>query len=145
MKRKELFQKTTKILVDAFLNDKLTAGSCSACAVGNICGGNSAWSDLFYTAPGKKQHFNSRSLGRDYVMKVINSTGYHYKELMKIEYAFEANTDIDSLSYSLEDKKDILEDQFNGLMAVIDVLMEIHECKDPIEKENFKQQLLTKF
>lgn len=36
MKNKELFERTTKVWINAFLNGTLASGHCAACAVGNL-------------------------------------------------------------------------------------------------------------
>ena len=43
MNRIELYNKTTTTLLNAYKNGTLFHGDCSACAVGNICGGNPSW------------------------------------------------------------------------------------------------------
>ena len=195
MKNKELFEKTTKILIDAFMNETLAKGDCAACAVGNMVAANIGckpmivdalsnltsrnkkkeiqvtptykyfrfsklitqkeviyanpsftvriWGRAFYTS-NRHQKFDEAWLSHYIVSQTIKATGYNYKELMRIEKTFETNTRISLQVYSIYDKKAILEDQFNGLMAVMDVLMDIHECDDNSVKEDFKNTLLTK-
>lgn len=61
--------------------------------------------------------------------KLFSSTGYTVFELAKIEFAFEFGDIVDSD----EDTR-----QINGLMSVIDTLMQIHECTE-VEANEAKQ------
>ena len=118
MKNEKLYQKTVDILVQAYFNDTLEHTKCHACVVGNLCGGKSAWSEVFMTAWGEQTLVKSRYVGE--AKKQIDGTGYSLKQLMKIEFAFETADEGDSQD----------EWMFNGLMAVIDVLDKIHENKN---------------
>lgn len=60
MNRPELYQKTVDLLLDAYNTDQLKHGDCTACAVGNICGGNDNWRFLFVT-PNNKQEKADRN------------------------------------------------------------------------------------
>jgi hypothetical protein len=155
------FEQTVDVLVKAFLNDTLMHGNCFACAVGNLvasglgcavirkAGNHLSWSNgMNYPAmsgylvqgwgaafttdsrndEGKKvQEIDKYSLKVPIVKEQIKATGYKWQELAKIEFAFEA------ADYgSGED-----EWMFNGLMAVVDVLAEIHNV-DLSEKESAK-------
>jgi hypothetical protein len=64
----------------------------------------------------------------------IDATGYTWQELARIEYAFERAP----MSYTRE------EHVFNGLMAVIDVLSQIHEVNETTKtavKQSFAKAL----
>ena len=147
MKNKELFTKTVNILVDAYFKNTLQHGNCAACAVGNIIACNmgikfriSAVCDGFYTWDGLKvswnkvfvtpfnhqQHneFNYEGEAKEQ----IDSTGYTWQELAKVEFAFET-------AYEGKSEDDYM---FNGLMSVVDVLIEIHEGNET-EKETAKE------
>ena len=132
MKNKELFEKTVGILVNAYQNDTLRHSMCSACAVGNIVAANLKytinttwcfswvekpvnWWRVFMTSDGRQQITTIDYKGK--AKEEIDSTGYTWKELAKIEYAFE------TASKGSNDD----EWMFNGLLAVYDVLCEIHE------------------
>ena len=68
-------------------------------------------------------------------MQCIERTGYTTDELIKIETAFESNTKIYWHKYPFTQKNEIMQDQFNGLMAVVEVL-----CKlDNIEPTEYKK------
>ncbi len=131
MKNEQLYHKTVNTLVEAYFKDELAHGKCNACAVRNICG-FSEWKWVFCTDPeGQKirPDFYNRNL--DGCKDLIDSTGYTWQELAKIEYAFETaprgNSDEDWM--------------FNGLMAVVEVLDIIHENTDT----NITTQTKTKF
>lgn len=55
----------------------------------------------------------------------INEAGYTTDEFAIIETAFEKNTRIDAIAYMQTTEEAILEDQYNGLCAVVDVLMKL--------------------
>lgn len=143
------FHHSVNVLVVAYINGTLEHGKCSRCAVGNILGGWE-WARIFLTvshtadgaitdqiqlAAGKDEvidqglftyHTFKVSLLRPVVLEqkkrgeeLIARSGYSKEELMKIEWAFE--------SVRMEKKDhDSDEDMFNGLMAVVDVLADIH-------------------
>ncbi len=136
------FNHTVNVLVKAYLNDTLAHGYCTACAVGNMVADamgyefgyndytdsltwlndgktlpnpiSAGWGKVFFTNCGS-QHFLLREYEGE-AKRQIDSTGYSPEELAKIERAFEYDTD--------DDTRD--ERMFNGLMAVVDVLAEIH-------------------
>ncbi len=125
MKNKKLYEKTLNILVDAYFNDTLKHANCYACAVGNIIAANLSLSffrfgnaicwneennfDWFFHVKKNQITYNS--------LRQVRSTGYTSLQLNNIEIAFENAS-----------KKD--DYMFNGLMAVIEVLDQIHENKD---------------
>lgn len=85
---------------------------------------NSKWRHVFCTNNRLSQKMDlSKYSGL--VKDCIDSTGYSVKELALVERSFENATSIFYHDYSHSSKKEIMEDQFNGLMAVVDVLCEI--------------------
>lgn len=137
MNRQDLYRKTVDILYQAYFKNTLQHENCAACAVGNIIAANSGknykmaitnlyweggdylWNRLFNTTFGI-QNVNTMWLFHPETMAQINSTGYPWQELAKIEYAFET-----------ADKGQSAEDyMFNGLVAVLKVLQELHEVED---------------
>lgn len=87
------------------------------------------WGAAFYTSGWSgKQYVKKQNLLKEPVIKQIESTGYHWSDLAKIESAFETANKGQS-----ED-----EYMFNGLMAVVDVLAKIHKV-DRSEKESAKK------
>lgn len=132
MLKPELYEKTVNILVDAYFNDTLQHSNCYACAVGNIVAGSN---NIIFggTCMHGIKWFGSDNildtptfyLGTGYkvpekVVSLVTNTGYSIPELAKIEVAFEmanqGNTPDDRM--------------FNGLMAVIEVLDQIHQNTD---------------
>lgn len=143
------FHTTIDILVKAYLNNDLEHGKCTKCAVGNIVGGGE-WARLFLTVSQasdgaiyqqeqlvaeENQYIGKGFFGLvscsivdapnhvlteiEHAKKLIETSGYTMEELMQVEFAFE--------SVLLgRTTKPTDEDMFNGLMAVVDVLAEIH-------------------
>lgn len=66
---------------------------------------------------------------------IINNTSYELSELGMIEKAFLYTVNYKSTDIPTD------EENFKGLMAVVDVLQEIHECTDE-EKEKAKLQFV---
>lgn len=148
-----LYHKTVDILVQAYFNDTLEHGNCHACAVGNLVAANTGigftrigfngnmWSDntpewgfvfMSQISHGVNQQIINphRYIGE--AKRQIDSTGYTWQQLAKIEYAFET---------APKGKSDD-EWMFNGLMAVIDVLDEIHENKDEAVTKDIKGKFI---
>lgn len=124
MKNEKLFNETTDKLVNAYFEGTLKHGKCNSCAVTHIAG-TRHWGNCFQTF--RREDMDGdfeilRAYG-DYVQAkpikkyhvFLNTSGYSIEELMDIEWAFET-------APSLGDW------EFNGLMAVVDVLEKIHEC-----------------
>lgn len=99
-----------------------------------------SWSSLFITEsePMKSHNWTtleaqlaalaSHDLERDDINAaniVIMPTGYSAGELALVEAAFEANTKISARDYSAHSQEEIKADQFNGLIAVTDVLCQL--------------------
>jgi hypothetical protein len=144
MKDKIRFDRAIKALVSAFFDETLAKGTCYACAVGNIVakciGGkviktsnsftcdidNTTWENVFIT-----EMFRQRTCPENYEINAegckdqIDATGYSWTELAKVEKAFEKNTIIAWKGYTDYTKDEIMQDQYNGLMAVVEVLCEI--------------------
>lgn len=159
MKNKEQFEKTVKALTNAFINGTLAKYNCYACAVGNIIAYNreakydknyegllytvnddivNAWGSVFSTDLYGTSRFCSVIYKHDKeARESIKSSGYEIRDLRRIENAFERATFILEGNYRRYPNRVVMEDQYNGLMACIDVLMKIHECNDMSIKESF--------
>ena len=162
------FEKAYNALLNAFMNDTLAKGTCTACAVGNIvadamgakvysqhsdssivfrCSNNNDWwKEMFITGnDGQRitkisQNSEVKKLRKD----ILNLTGYTWRELARVEKAFEENTKIRYNKYFDYTPEEIMQDQFNGLMAVMDVLIELEEIKEGQQyKDTFKKKLVT--
>lgn len=147
MKNPELFHKTIGILVNAYLNDTLLFSDTCACAVGNLVAGNmgykitklpggqffwdedlaSNWEHLVWSNINSKL-YPSLSPPTGKSIAEAESTGYTVFELTCIENSF--------LEGWNKDQK-ITEKPYNGLMAVVEVLCDIHKM-DLTSKEEAK-------
>jgi hypothetical protein len=144
------FHYTLNVLVKAYLNDTLEHANCSACAVGNIVADSLrtndfhvmsptvydwnnvtagfGWAAVFCTVAKDKQLVFPIQYGND-AKKQIDSTGYTWRELARIEKAFEScNPDYANI-------KDVDAAMFNGLCAVVDVLADIHQIDLSVREE----------
>lgn len=148
-----LYKKTVDILYQAYFNDTLEHGNCYACAVGNIVAGNCGYEfkqarnycdqplgvhtgcgNLFWN---KDNYFNDNAtyyalnFGSDdneptlAADDQIKSSGYSLFQLHLIEKAFESVTAVNEGLPKYTD-----EEMFNGLVAVLEVLKEIHQVTD---------------
>jgi hypothetical protein len=131
------FNHTLNVLVKAFFDGTLTHGDCGACAVGNIVADSvgtrefyvappwheydiaEGWAAVFCTVQKNKQFFRP-TWYKGEAKRQIDATGYSFKELARIEKAFEKYNS----KYTMEENTVVA--MFNGLMAVVDVLAEIH-------------------
>jgi regulator of sigma D len=161
------FDKAYNALYNGFMNGTLAKGTCHACAVGNmvadamdakiyydkensslICNKDNAfWGSLFATSIFGKQtryylDLEFFPITNNYIKKVEKLTEYSVDELCKIEYAFETNTQIHHVYYDSTTEQEVMEDQFNGLMAVMDVLIELDNIE---EGTKYKETFKTKF
>lgn len=146
----EKFKRAYDLLIKAYFNDKLRAGDCTACAVGNICGGWAEWVDLFCTGDGTQdcrdpsmESFNMKTYD-EIAAELFEISGYTEEELKQVEFLFETTTKI-KISLFLPDNNkytpsEILTDQYNGLKAVIELLMSF----DNIEGEQYTDKLKEK-
>lgn len=136
--KKPTFDNTVNILVKAYFNDTLEHLNCSACAVGNIIADACnfkyvrrkhlcvqwKWKDGQIPKWYDKDNSTDKAVVID--CDQTKATGYSTKELQRIEHAFEG------VAYYGPDA------MFNGLMAVIDVLADIHGI-DLTQKEESKK------
>lgn len=140
MKNKELFNRTVAVLVKAYQNNTLIHGDCRACAVGILvaagCGIDDIFDDNEWRIKASSEDFwdwpfvfatsdNGEQLiipenYRDSAKFQIDATGYTWEQLAKIEYAFETAP----RGYNDDDW------MLNGLLAVYEVLCEIHGVAD---------------
>lgn len=130
----EKFNDTVSILVKAYLNDTLEHSNYCGCAVGNILA-HHVGAELIDThkPEGRRFRWNHKKYygGEWYcaprvgdVNHLVKESGYSFDDIYKIEKAFEGASRIGDW-------------MFNGLVAVVDVLAEIHSV-DLTAKENAK-------
>lgn len=141
---KELFHDTVGILVRAYMNDTLRHGDCAACAVGNIVAHRMGlsivpdpeyveepqpfmmWSNGEYPNKGWYQVTRAKSGYSENAMRQILASGYRPAHLRLIEYRFE----------KADPGRSSDQWMFNGLMAVVDVLCEIHGMNETEKQES---------
>lgn len=145
----ELYNKTVDILFQSYFNDTLRHSNCYACACGNIVAANMGYEFVpnkdkddeypagnimnyrqeivWHTTGGKYSSgpdtwYDELSSDEYYEngRREIECTGYSVKEFYSIERAFEGA----ARGNSEEDY------MFNGLVAVLEVLKQIHEIDD---------------
>lgn len=133
-----------KALIGAFFEGTLAKGHCAACAVGNMIHYSHGVKPELIEHPRLKDGVtfktnyptNSRS-GEEWLncsiehdMKLIakiqiSPTEYSLSEILKIEAQFEKNTQIVHSYMKAYTKEQIMEDQYKGLCAVVDVLCQL--------------------
>ena len=131
------FNHTVSRLVTWSLKDELKHGDCAKCVVGNLCGGQSIWKYLFMTdeygvqRAQRIQFFTAFNLGFNSSEELLSnavalceSTGYSVEELARIEKTFELSGGV-----TVEER------MFNGLIAVVDVLADIHKVDLSVKEE----------
>ena len=140
-------QKAIDILLDAYNKDELTAGDCSACAVGNLVAAgldkhsvkrreHTMWSLLFSTNLNLisiyffKQNIFESKLNDERVQKCIKATDFTWKELAKIEYTFESTYN----NYYYKGIKDEKGSQLKALEEVVKVMMSFDEVKENVKE-----------
>jgi hypothetical protein len=144
------FNDAISALVKGYINGTLAKGSCEACAVGNIVakgigcdivshdsvfdwiGQVPSWFLVFITESNGNQYIHPENYFGS-IKDQIDSTGYTWQELAKVEKAFEQNTKISFENYENVTPEEIDKDQLNGLYAVVDVLCEIEGIKEAEE------------
>lgn len=134
------FNNAVTALVKGFFEGTLAKGTCSACAVGNIVAHSisvkpyiqSSRLELAEYYKYENTHWvlliggcGFGGLSQIKARANILATGYNVEQLTDIEDAFEWATKYQFYKYSELPQSEIMQDQFNGLMAVVDVLMEI--------------------
>jgi hypothetical protein len=158
MTQQEKFNETVGILVKAYLNDTLVPGDFCCCAVGNLIESHmkftrrlkitsctfsegrefftwdeygAEWQHVFMTMYPTQMIRSEQYKGE--AKRQIDSTGYTWHQLALIEHTFE-RTHLDTHS---ESKRYWEEDALAALLAVVDVLANIHGI-DLEQKESAK-------
>lgn len=140
MRTTERFEKAVAKLYQAFHDGTLDAVDCKKCAVGNMCGGESYWTEI-------------RSLGQGannvpdvLIERLKKETGYSQRELIDIEYVFMHGYEFYSKKVSIykkeirahigrfqSDKSILKQQQFYALCAVIEYLCELDNIPNPMD------------
>ncbi len=140
-------EKAIDVLLDSLNNGTLAKGTCAACAVGNLVGAaigvepkmlkgeikNAFWGVAFAENPDK------------YVMNIVGQkqiaqTDFSYSEIVRIESAFEENTDIYFDKYPYYSKESIRADQIRGLEAVVKCMLSFSGDKESDVKQVFTEK-----
>ena len=155
----ERFKKAYDALVNAYFEGTLAKGSCLACACGNIiaaaAGIEFTEDDIFSRGENSLELYgevsrlwaefrtlhNNIFVAKEGFENQMNAAGYTVEEFAKIENAFECTSKISFHEYTINSEQKILEDQYNGLCAVVDVLLALDEDKSSGEeyKAKFRQ------
>jgi hypothetical protein len=102
------------------------------------------WQPLFCTDEGRQSRRGGIFYSDEEFMKLSYElsclTGYSENEMAQIEYAFETNTSIFFSNYIESDNQSILEDQYRGLCAVVDVMLKLDGIEpDPKYAAKFRE------
>lgn len=103
------FERAIEKLSEAFFEGELESQSPCRCAVGTLCNNKDHWVSVVHNG-------SDLRIGTE----VVKATGYSPQELGRIEDAFER-----AGVSCLHPNYNTMEDQYNRLMATVDVLMEI--------------------
>ena len=116
MKTTKRFEESATKLYSAFNEGTLNAMDCTFCAVGNLCNNETYWSKLYDEATGKDNIPDE--------VKVKKVTGYNMDEINNIESLFMYGT-IAGTTRLWHPQDMTKENQFDGLMAVLNYLAEL--------------------
>ena len=143
---KETHEWACNVLLDAYRNETLKAGDCSACAVGNLLKAKGAeesgyWSLSLYFDFGV---INNKYRGYDQGKEQLKILPFSENQVFKIEQAFESGVptkiEVRSLTKRLVPifKDNSKSGQYKGLKAVMDLLNSWvdENYKDPIQELN---------
>jgi len=124
MKTTKRFEESATKLYNAFNEGTLNAMECTVCAVGNLCNNETYWSKLHDNIPDE--------------VKVKKVTGYNMNEINNIESLFMYGT-IAGTTRLWHPRDMTKENQFDGLMAVLNYLAELDSIQSIEEQyDKFK-------
>jgi len=130
MKVTKRFEESATKLYNAFNEGTLNAMDCTFCAVGNLCNNETYWSKLYDEATGKDNIPDE--------VKVKKVTGYNMDEINNIESLFMYGT-IAGTTRLWHPRDMTKENQFDGLMAVLNYLAELDSIQSIEEQyDKFK-------
>jgi hypothetical protein len=150
MKTTERFEKAVSKLYNAFHQNRLNAYNCSACAVGNICGGNE-WveTEVMYS----RDLVSLEGIKNFVDTPNILNTNYSALELAQVENLFMFGSRLEYGCKDIFTSSDKKERQFQGLCSVVEYLSELDNIPNPMdysklfetENESAKYQLTEIF
>lgn len=163
------FDNAVNALVDAYLNDTLYRGACTSCAVGNIVNAahgietppceirrieltdgtheyfigsenrNAGWSSMVITLMDSMViTLVDSDENKAHNKRAFHKTGYSFEEMQEIELVFMNNTTNSGLS----SKEEIDQMHFEGLMAVVDLLISWENAE--IDRSEIEAKFLAK-
>ncbi len=141
MKNEKLFNETIDKLVNAYFDGVLSHKDCTKCAVGNIvCDGQ--WGQVFKTV---KTSAHKTWFGEYPIIVRSDSTYSQVARYHTFDFSIYPYTkdELQQIEWAFETAPKEGDWEFNGLMAVVDVLMVIHECDQPTvdaAKQKFVKQ-----
>ena len=127
MKTTKRFEESATKLYNAFNEGTLNAMDCTFCAVGNLCNNETYWSK-----------FHDEATGKDNIpdeVKVKKVTGYNMDEINNIESLFMYGT-IAGTTRLWHPQDMTKENQFDGLMAVLNYLAELDNIQSIEQQYN---------
>ena len=127
MKVTKRFEESATKLYNAFNEGTLNAMDCTFCAVGNLCNNETYWSKLYDEATGKDNIPDE--------VKVKKVTGYNMDEINNIESLFMYGT-IAGTTRLWHPQDMTKENQFDGLMAVLNYLAELDNIQSIEQQYN---------
>ena len=127
MKVTKRFEESATKLYSAFNEGTLNAMDCTFCAVGNLCNNETYWSKLYDEATGKDNIPDE--------VKVKKVTGYNMDEINNIESLFMYGT-IAGTTGLWHPQDMTKENQFDGLMAVLNYLAELDNIQSIEQQYN---------
>jgi hypothetical protein len=127
MKTTKRFEESATKLYSAFNEGTLNAMDCTFCAVGNLCNNETYWSKLHDEATGKDNIPDE--------VKVKKVTGYNMDEINNIESLFMYGT-IAGTTRLWHPQDMTKENQFDGLMAVLNYLAELDNIQSIEQQYN---------
>ncbi len=159
--KKDRFTSAYDSLIASFFDGTLSKGYCTTCAIGNIVARAqgiiptrnnkifdmskhlkvSFWALLFLTSNGHQDKFYEKGGCHEEMNRLKDITGYTAEELAKVEWVFEQNTKIYQFNYPSYSEQEILEDQYNGLCAVFEVLCRLDGIIDSSYESELKKRL----
>lgn len=114
-------------------------------------GDNYSWGILFATSDGRQECRTSAMVHTTGIfdpsdpndikqaLSILEPTGYSEEELAQVEYVFETNAQINLSRYRYCNQEEIIQDQYNGLCAVVDVLLRLDNLDNDGYKEKFRE------
>ena len=141
-------QKAIDIFLDAINEGTLAAGTCTACAVGNLVADainceivipkkNSSigkFKNVHWMIPIAELRGIPTDFSNFEGLRQISLTGFTLEELNLIELVFERNSYIKYYNYKNYSQEEIRKDQIKGLKAVIETMLQFDEQNDNIEE-----------